>query len=177
MLRQNANLCGVSCHLCLDSGRVSCLSERSVRSAWDEQRGAEIDKQNSKGFTALTAAARQPRPRVGACCCICLQRDREAALQRVCCECPCVKRAGCVHTCIVQWLTSLRPAYTATRAHRLVASASTAGAGRAATRLSCRPASPLPTRRPRLLCAPPSGRSREPSPHAAAHLPPRRRTA
>ena len=28
-----------------------------MRSAWDEQRGAEIDKQNSKGFTALTAAA------------------------------------------------------------------------------------------------------------------------
>lgn len=68
--------------MCLDSGRVSCLSERSVRSAWDEQRGAEIDKQNSKGFTALTAAAASQGHEwvVDLLSCICLQRDREAAL-------------------------------------------------------------------------------------------------
>ena len=61
----------------------------------DEQRGAEIDKQNnSKGFTALTAAAASQGHEwvVDLLSCICLQRDREAALQRVCCECPCVKR-------------------------------------------------------------------------------------
>ena len=36
---------------------------RAVRS-WDEQRGAEIDKQNSKGYAALTAAASQGHERV-----------------------------------------------------------------------------------------------------------------